>query len=315
MYIRKLVKSGLSSFVVAVPQDWIKKNNLKKGDLVYMQEKTPDQLILSTEFKEDTIEKKELVINIDGRALLTLKFEIISAYLNNYYRIILKGKELMRRAEYIREVTHSLIALEIFEETSDKIVLRNFLDLKDISIKGLIRRIDNITRSMMLDTLQCLNGEDLHEVIYARDKEVNRLCYLIFKLLKASFIDIKIAKSLDLSNIEMLAYWEANIHCEKIADETKRISRLIHQSKRFDKRQLKVLISDVIKQYNDCMTAFYKRDKDLSDQVALRRQDLSRACDAFSEKNKGVAASEIAGKLKGILSRSSDVSRLTRYIF
>ena len=65
MYIRKLVKSGISSFTLALPKNWIEKHELKKGDLLYVEEYIDDTLIISTNIKQEKKEKKELVINTE----------------------------------------------------------------------------------------------------------------------------------------------------------------------------------------------------------------------------------------------------------
>ncbi len=35
MHIRKLVKSGAASHTLSLPKDWLEKNKLKKGSLLY----------------------------------------------------------------------------------------------------------------------------------------------------------------------------------------------------------------------------------------------------------------------------------------
>ena len=47
MQIRKLVKSGAASHTISLPIDWVNKNKLNKGDLLYIQEKN-NELIVSS---------------------------------------------------------------------------------------------------------------------------------------------------------------------------------------------------------------------------------------------------------------------------
>ena len=46
MEYRKLISFGKSSYVVSLPKSWVVQNKLKKGDLLYFDEKEKD-LILS----------------------------------------------------------------------------------------------------------------------------------------------------------------------------------------------------------------------------------------------------------------------------
>ena len=58
---RKLISFGKTSFVMSIPKAWVTKNNLKKGDLIVLQEKE-NNLLLSPEANahEKELEKKDL---------------------------------------------------------------------------------------------------------------------------------------------------------------------------------------------------------------------------------------------------------------
>jgi phosphate uptake regulator len=90
MYIRRLVKSGASSFTISLPKGWLEKNNLKRGSLVYINEKSVNELSIKPEKTEGAPTIKEITINIDGKNLDTIEREITSAYIqlqfDSYYR-------------------------------------------------------------------------------------------------------------------------------------------------------------------------------------------------------------------------------------
>ena len=64
MNIRRLVKSGTASHTISLPKDWINKNKLKKGDLLYINEKN-NELTISSETKELPIAQKEISIEVE----------------------------------------------------------------------------------------------------------------------------------------------------------------------------------------------------------------------------------------------------------
>ena len=105
MQIRKLVKSGLSSFVVALPKDFIEKNKLQKGDLIYIEQNSKNELTITTEFNERSLDKKTKVIECDNVPFSTVKRELTSAYLDNYYEIIIRGKEIPKHIKEIAEAS------------------------------------------------------------------------------------------------------------------------------------------------------------------------------------------------------------------
>lgn len=79
---RKLISFGKTSFVMSIPKSWVTKNNLKKGDLVALDEED-GKLILSSEINKD----REVVKKgrLDLTSLPVLKRRLICAsYLRGY---------------------------------------------------------------------------------------------------------------------------------------------------------------------------------------------------------------------------------------
>ena len=67
MFIRKLVKSGLASSTIALPKDWIDKQKLKKGDMIYISEIEGGGLLVTTEPKKDIVNEEHKNIDVDGK--------------------------------------------------------------------------------------------------------------------------------------------------------------------------------------------------------------------------------------------------------
>ncbi|KYK25458.1 hypothetical protein AYK26_05980 [Euryarchaeota archaeon SM23-78] len=321
MQIRRLVKSGLSSFTVALPKDWIDKNKLDKGDFLYIDE-VDNTLRVSAKSKKEKPERKEIVIHTEGKSQKRIRREIRSAYLDDYYKIYIKGSNIRSMVADIKKDVHDLVSLETIEEAHDKLIARSFLDFSDVSIKDLIRRLDNITRSMMSDSIACIpsysDEYDTAKIVTERDADINRLAFLVFKILKACVKDINVCKKLDLSYLQVLKYWQLAFTIEKIADEVKRITRFIkqlHEKKvKFNKKALITLYQEVKENYETLMKAFYKKDFVLSDEIYTITPALMKKCEKYFEDNKSVETSEIAGKLKGIVSQSADISKVIRYL-
>jgi len=321
MQIRRLVKSGLSSFTVALPKDWIDKNKLKKGDFLYIDE-DDNKLNISAEAKKEKPERKEIVIQTDGKSDKRIRREIRSAYLDDYYRIYIKGSNLKAISSTVKKDVHDLVSLEAIEESQDKIIARSFLDFSDISVADLIRRIDNITRSMFSDSIACIleypADYDTAQLLRERDADVNRLAFLVFKILKSSAKDVNVCQKIGLSQLEILRCWHLVFIIEKIADENKRIARFIkqlHEKKiKFEKKELVKLYEEVKEHYETVMKAYYKTDYLLSDEVYSRKSPLLIKCEEYFDRNKHLELAEITGKLKSIISQSDDISKIIRYL-
>ena len=88
MGYRKLISFGKNSYVISLPKQWIKDCNLKKGDLIHVEESS-DSLIVSPQSSEAKTEDKELTIYVDGKDIKQIKREIIGGYIRNNTTIII----------------------------------------------------------------------------------------------------------------------------------------------------------------------------------------------------------------------------------
>lgn len=260
MEFRRLIEFGKSSFVISVPKGWITKNKLKKGDVLHIDERD-NELVILPESSSEGKEKKSSEIDITGMNIKDIEAQIISRYIKNYNSIILKGDDLRQKAPQIREVIHNLMALEIMEETATRIVANDFLNMADLSIKNLLRKMDIITREMMLDAKQCIN-ENKCENISDRDQDVNRLSYLIFRSIKYYHENPNMLRKAKLTHSELIDFWLVTFAVENIADQIKRIAKHIAEIKLDAKAEKKIieLCEKIQKRYMDAMKTFYTRD-------------------------------------------------------
>ena len=179
MEIRRLVKSGAASHTISLPKQWLDKNALKKGDLVYIVEKTDKELSIMAENTGLKKSNKEITINVEGKDMEAIQRDITSAYINNFNNIIIIGLDSVDKAKDIRRILHDFVALEISEQTSTKIVAQDLLNLKEISIDKTLRRMDMIVRSIMQDSVASIEGNNMFDSVFHRDFDVNKLYFLM----------------------------------------------------------------------------------------------------------------------------------------
>lgn len=299
MEIRRLVKAGAVSYTVSLPKKWIDHNKLKKGDSIYIREESPKELIITADISQDRTEQREITINIDEKKLDSIRREITSAYLNNYNTITIIGKELDSNVLELRKILHDFVALEIVEQTSTKIIAKDFLNLKEVSIEKTITRMDMIVRSMMQDTSESIDGKDMYQSVYYRDFEVNRLYFMMLRLLKSCLIDPKVSSYFDMPNVNVLQYWNLTIDLENIADNTKNICNFFKESrKKSDEKTLKELYSVIHNEYLKAMKAHYKSDKTLAEQVAFNRMNIIKKIADYFNNNNNVITAQIIENMK-----------------
>ncbi len=288
MEYRKLISFGKSSFIVSLPKSWIRQNKLKKGDLIYFEE-SGSNLFLQPRTSETGEEEKEITISVDGKDLRRIYRELISAYIQNYKTITFAGNEIKKNAKEIQNLTHNLVALEILEQDSKKIVTKDFLNLNNISTTQILRKMDVITRSMISD---CKNmfEEDNCESIAQRDIDVNKFRFLIYRIAWFGIDNPSlIYRKLKLEQKDLISSWWLAMTIEAIADHAKKIAE---HMKTIDlpekkKNELVRLLGDLEALYLETMKAYYTQNVEMAHNILHERFKLIQECDHFYQKNKG----------------------------
>jgi len=307
---RKLISFGKTSYVLSLPKEWVLRNKLEKGSLISIDE-NEGNLVLSSKTTEKKAEPKETSIDIDGKNIIQIKREIIKAYVSNFNIIRISGNDLKTKAKEVRDILQNLMALEIMEQTAKTIIVKDFMDMDKISIKNLIRRIDIITRAMLIDARNTIK-EDNCESIQHRDEDVNRLAFLVFRAVKYALDNPAALKLYGMNVFDLLKHWEIASNLEKIADGTKRISRnFVRMKLNLNlSRQLSELCSEVEKKFLDTMKSYYNEDVDFIFKVSDNTRPLLQKCINFSEKHRDKFLIEnTMENLKQMIVYTNDIGR------
>ncbi len=259
---RKVIGFGKNSLIVSLPKEWILENKIKKGDELSV-EYNGSNLSLSSDFESSKTNKKEIEIDCAEKDLTLVKRLIHSAYINNYNTII--AREFSQNyASQLRKAIKNLFAIEIAEEPN-KIVIKDILNINDISLPEIIRRIDNITRNMFEDSIRSFK-ENVGGIIKKTDNDVNRLAYLALKIVKLCTTDPSAMRALKIDNAEILHIWELVGRLENIADATKRIAEA-NASVQFTEAEIDSLTKFYAELKNDfisAMNSYYLKDRTLT---------------------------------------------------
>lgn len=307
MHIRRLVKAGQASHTISLPKEWLEKNKLGKGSTVYVHEKSDHELLVTPHLPGEAVsgEHKTITITVDGKALDTVQREITAAYVNNYKTIDLVGESIAQHAKDIRKMLHDFVALEVAEQSATKISAKDLLDLQEISVDKSIKRMDIIVRTMLKDCQTTAAGKDLSESVAVRDYDVNRLYFLLTRLLKSSLGNPAMAAQFELSPSSVLGSWMLVHHLENLADAVKALCK---ESATLETKQRKQVVSLLValeQDYLDAMKAVHEKDRKLADEVARRRAERQSTSAALGE-----FSPSIAFGCSTISSLLSDIARL-----
>lgn len=307
---RKLIKFGDSSFVISLPKDWIEKHKLVKGDTIFLQEQEGSLLLNARETSKKR-EQRSIVIDIDNKDLDSIQTEIVSSYLTNFDIIEVRGSSLKDNAPKIKDFLHDLAGLEVIEQTKDKIIAKDLLNISEISIQSMIRRMDVIVRSMLDDSIASFD-ENSYDNIQQRDKEVNRLSLLTHRVIRLALRDHDVAKSLGAKHLSLLVDWQMVTSIEKIGDQSKRIARNLRETGKSNphcQKDFKGLMSHMVGSYLDIMKCYYQNEKKKAYNIETEHRSRIDLCCKLEKKCSDTASMRVIYNLKSMSTSIQNIAR------
>lgn len=308
MESRKLIAFGKNSYVISVPKDWIKQNKLKKGDKVYVDDQTAELKITPQENLRPK-EKSSINININGKSDQMIETEIVSAYLTNHHIIEILGEDIKNKLVFIKKVALNLAGMELMEQTSSKMVFKDFLNVWEVSIANIVRRMDITIRSMLDDCHKANSTQD-YESIVERDQDVNRLAFMAFKVIRDANMNPPLQKHYELNHLDLLNIWDIITRLEKIGDQTKRIARHMIKSKlkTKSKKDIKSIYLRIIKTYLKTIKCYYTNDKKTAYEIVQEVKGHVIACNRFLEAHHETSTIYVIENLKSMSSSSKHIA-------
>ncbi|MBI2142248.1 phosphate uptake regulator PhoU [Candidatus Woesearchaeota archaeon] len=290
--MRKIVSFGNSSYVISLPKAWVTKNGLKKGDTLTIEEK-PYELVMSAR-GEGKKKRSETNINCEGKTLRELKTEIIAAYVNNSNIITLKGANIKDLSATIKPIIYGLVGVEVIEETSSSIVVKDLLEISEVSIDDIVRRMDLLVKSMLEDSTH----SDKTESVQERDREVNRLALLAARLFRAATDNPGILKTFNTNYWDLLMSRQVTVQLEHIGDYVKRIAKLLNGNRKNRGEDIRRIYSQLASRYKEAMKTYYNKDKPASYKIESDTKRFMQECDKVIEKNRDAKTVRIIENLK-----------------
>ncbi len=277
MESRKIIQFGNSSYVITLPQDWIKKNNLLKGENINLAQNN-NYIILST----DT-EKKEKIaeINLQGKPLKIFNRELISYYLKNFKYIKIKCENCIEKLEEIRVLKEKLSSVEIVEVNKDYILLKDLSSPDELKLERLMDEIIQMEKILFEELMKNMNNEKSF-LIKKLDSNINRLTFLAFKAIN---YNLDVWKDPDQVK-DTIHYWRIVSSFEAIGDIIKRVSRY---TKDIDEDKI-IYINETIfnvSEYFNFITSLLTKDVNLDNNLKLyldKKQSLLMEFETLREK-------------------------------
>jgi len=216
--LRKVQRTASGTFFVCIPKPWAERYGLKRGSIVSLSETSDGRLIIDPKYG---VEPSPHTITLKPGAYLSR--EIVGKYLLGFDIIRVEAKERIsfEVRDIVKKTVSRLIGLEIVEEDYSSIVLQCLLEPSGFPPEKILRRGYAIAAGMHRDVVNALVDGDLHlaKSVIARDDEVNRLYFLLVRILRTVIQTPGLSERLGVRPIECLDYRLAASLVEAIGDE------------------------------------------------------------------------------------------------
>lgn len=188
MESRKVQKVGYSTITVSLPSEWVKENNIKPGDLVFIVPEIDGTLRIVPSDLARKEEAEEYIVNADVcDEKKMLERLIVGSYIlgRDVIRITSTSRIKSECVKEVRGIIQKLIGLGILEETPKNILLQCSIDPTKFQMDMLIRRLSLIASTIYSEAIQGLLEKDATLATDAinREDEADMIFFLATRLL------------------------------------------------------------------------------------------------------------------------------------
>ncbi|NJD53402.1 MAG: AbrB/MazE/SpoVT family DNA-binding domain-containing protein [Candidatus Methanoperedens sp.] len=324
MEARKVYVSGGSTYVISLPKKWVKKTNLKPGDSLMVTEHGSSLLIGTSVIEKESLTKEIKISQIKSSE--ALERILIAFYLVGYDTIKIKvdRKDHLAYREIIRNIMDYLIGVEIVEDTNEAMTLEIMLDYKRMNTMQILQRMFSIDRSMLLDLGKALKNMDvgLAKDIIAREKEIDRLYFLVVRQLKSAVEYQQIAEKLGIeSQRDCLGYRIVVKVLERIADHIENIAksyiRLFEIQKETQLDEFIDITEDIVATFEKSVQALFTRNGEMAEivfhelkKVEKSHSDISKRLFEIEDIQSAILEKTMLDSFGRIASYSGDIAEV-----
>ena len=226
MEMRGLQKTGGSSYLVTLPKQWVLGHSLANKGIVEIYSHPSGQLILRPHL---TQQSQSAVLTIDYLSDARIEREMIGLYVAGVESILVEARSITyEQRALIRSVSYKLIGFELFDETSQRMTLKNVSN-STVAPAEYVNRILGIVRAMYEDIQLVMRTGDkrLARDIIERDVEVDRIHLVILRQFNQMLQKLVGFGQNELSLFDLHYYEIVSLRLERIADHIVRIAQTI----------------------------------------------------------------------------------------
>ena len=289
---RKAIEMGKGTILVSLPKEWVRKNGIRKGDDLAVEEISPRKLMVRP-YQRGEDERKQISIDYPGDDFGQVANDLTGAYLLGYDVIRVVGSRVISREDRsgIKDAIGRLVGLEIMDEDSKKITLQFLLEPTAIVPSQIVLRMSGLLDGILKDIAEGLSKGD-HRVLglaAERDDEVDRLYFLLVRVTRAAIVRPDVAEGYGLSQVDLLDYRVLASFLESAGDALSELSRQLNKVLRARKlaRDYSAVVMK-LKAMNDLATQGFvsrraERPRTISRQVTALAREVTEGLAAMAK--------------------------------
>ncbi len=325
METRKVQVTGGSSYIITLPKDWVLSAKIKKNDPLGVSPQPDGSLLITPNatMERDTLTKEFQVDSItDGSYLFRL---LIGAYISGYANIVVRSKAGIppNLRDNIIHFTQTLIGPEIVEEDANTIFIKDLLKPTELPFDKTLKRMYLLVRGMHESTISALiqKDKDMAADVIKRDRDVDRLQWLVARQTHMLLDDISLAKKMDIRQPDVTLYHTMSRILERVGDHAIIIATHIPVliDSKLDSKSTDTVSNSgrqALQMLSKSMEAWQRRDMVLANDNIESLKPLIRNCKKINdmaanmEGEPAVALSYISESIRRTGEYATDISEL-----
>jgi len=310
MELRRVQRTSGGTFFVCLPKDWATRTGLDRSSVVSLSEMADGRLVIDAKYKMERVPQVAVI-----KPTILLDREIVGKYLLGYDIIRVEAKDRMgtEDRERVKQASSRLIGLEIVEEDYSKIVLQCLLEPSAYPPEKILQRQHSIASGMHRDAVTALVEGDVNlaKNVVARDNEVNRLYFLLVRILRTVIQNPGLSEKLGILPIDCLDYRLIASLVEAIGDQSVQVAEL---AVKFENvriaRELAQLLLKLhrvgFEAHENALKALFTRDIALAESVRDEKKNVSR----FYSEVESVVHGQYVDIAPAVLAAASSINRI-----
>jgi len=286
MEYRKLQITGKSTFVISIPKEWIKRNNLRKGDILQIEE--VGNALMIRIGKDRGREEKIEIKDEDKMALSRL---LITKYIQGYDTIDFVSNKFIEQEKknYLKRISNFLIGMEPFGETHNEIVFKMLMQ-EGIDLISTIDRMYDMSFSSLRNIIRAIkNSDGINEnflrSIIEMDDEIDKFYFLVLRQLSSKY------------GADVTAWVQIVKSIERLSDHIENIASLLLKGEKIEYSRH---YESLIMLYGQVMLALRSQNPKIAEEVLSgvekfrieERKSLEKSLEKYDDNKRSILINE-----------------------